>query len=275
MTLPGYVVPGQIISPLIEKEGNVVRRYKPGHGVVERDFGNVKALSATLVGKIQIVSLDGKKEDDIVMVDDEDLENDKKSKVKGKPTELVFQINIENKFNYGSSDNVSSTRVGTSVLPEVGDIVYAKVVKLTLVQTHVEILVVENQGTISAESGLGVHASADGVVGLPPLASGQGSASSSGDIAEGFGGIIRIQDVRATQRDKVKIQESFKPGDIVRALVLSLGDGNNYYLSTARNDLGVIFAKSAAGEHMYPIDWQTMKSSVTGALELRKCAKPF
>jgi exosome complex component CSL4 len=33
-------------------------------------------------------------------------------------------------------------------------------------------------------------------------------------------GVIRSQDVRATEKDKVKIYESFKPGDIVRAQVV-------------------------------------------------------
>lgn len=35
-------------------------------------------------------------------------------------------------------------------------------------------------------------------------------------------GVIRVQDVRATEKDKVKIFESFRPGDIVRAVVVSL-----------------------------------------------------
>jgi exosome complex component CSL4 len=34
-------------------------------------------------------------------------------------------------------------------------------------------------------------------------------------------GIIRVQDVRATEKDRVKIFESFRPGDIVRAVVVS------------------------------------------------------
>lgn len=33
-------------------------------------------------------------------------------------------------------------------------------------------------------------------------------------------GVIRVQDVRATEKDKVKIHESFKPGDIVKAQVV-------------------------------------------------------
>ena len=34
-------------------------------------------------------------------------------------------------------------------------------------------------------------------------------------------GLIRMQDVRATEKDRVKIFESFRPGDIVRAVVVS------------------------------------------------------
>ncbi|KAK0125543.1 exosome 3'-_5 exonuclease subunit ski4 (Csl4) [Cadophora gregata f. sp. sojae] len=33
-------------------------------------------------------------------------------------------------------------------------------------------------------------------------------------------GVIRVQDVRATEKDKAKIFESFRPGDIVRAIVV-------------------------------------------------------
>lgn len=33
--------------------------------------------------------------------------------------------------------------------------------------------------------------------------------------------------------------KSFRPGDIVRARVISLGDARQYYLSTAENELGV------------------------------------
>jgi exosome complex component CSL4 len=87
-------------------------------------------------------------------------------------------------------------------------------------------------------------------------------------------GLIRVQDVRATEKDKVKIHESFKPGDIVRAQVISLGDQANYYLSTAANDLGVIMATSEAGNDMVPASWKEYKDPATGASELRKVAKP-
>lgn len=104
-------------------------------------------------------------------------------------------------------------------------------------------------------------------------------------------GLIRVQDVRATEKDKVKVFESFRPGDIVRAVVvclhgtnlefllmyyqISLGDQANYYLSTASNHLGVIMATSEAGNTMYPVSWKEYKDPETGASELRKVAKPF
>ncbi|KAK4385802.1 Exosome complex component CSL4 [Sesamum angolense] len=117
-------------------------------------------------------------------------------------------------------------------------------------------------------------------------------------VREKFTGTIRQQDVRATEIDKVDMHSSFRPGDIVRALVvssmlketsvlapfflfefysiyicdestllaiclssslpcnlfalmilfekLSLGDARAYYLSTAKNELGVVSAESAA-----------------------------
>ena len=39
------------------------------------------------------------------------------------------------------------------------------------------------------------------------------------------------------------IYKSCMPGDVLRAEVLSLGDANSYYLTTAKNELGVISAK--------------------------------
>ncbi|KAM0244993.1 hypothetical protein ACHAP5_005784 [Fusarium lateritium] len=87
-------------------------------------------------------------------------------------------------------------------------------------------------------------------------------------------GVIRVQDVRATEKDKVKIYESFKPGDIVRAQVISLGDQANYYLSTSSNELGVILATSEAGNDMVPVSWKEYKDPETGISEPRKVAKP-
>ena len=51
--------------------------------------------------------------------------------------------------------------------------------------------------------------------------------------------------MRATEVDKVELIACFRPGDLVRAAVLSLGDSRSYLLTTARNELGVVSARSA------------------------------
>ena len=82
---------------------------------------------------------------------------------------------------------------------------------------------------------------------------------------EDFTGVIRVQDIRATEKDKVKVGDCFRGGDVIKGQVvgtrfilvstvasltreqISLGDARSYYITTARNDLGVIFATSEAG----------------------------
>ncbi|KAI9780092.1 MAG: exosome 3'-_5 exonuclease subunit ski4 (Csl4) [Candelina submexicana] len=128
----------------------------------------------------------------------------------------------------------------TNVLPEVDAVVLARVTRIAPRQATVAILVVGD--TVCADE---------------------------------FQGVIRAQDVRATEKDKVKIISSFRPGDIVRAQVISLGDQSNYYLSTASNHLGVVMATSEAGNAMYPISWKEFKDPATGVTEPRKVAKPF
>ncbi|MCJ1363521.1 exosome 3'-_5 exonuclease subunit ski4 (Csl4) [Acarospora aff. strigata] len=93
--------------------------------------------------------------------------------------------------------------------------------------------------------------------------------------ADEFQGVIRREDVRATEKDRVVLGASFVPGDVVRAVVISLGDQSNYYLSTARNELGVVMAASEAGNAMYPVSWKEFRDPVTGEMEARKVAKPF
>ncbi|KAJ6575238.1 hypothetical protein B0H19DRAFT_1127817 [Mycena capillaripes] len=91
---------------------------------------------------------------------------------------------------------------------------------------------------------------------------------------EEFTGVIRTQDVRATEKDRVKIGDSFRGGDVVRGVVISLGDARSYFVTTARNDLGVVFAVSEAGKTMVPVSWKAMRCPETGKVEPRKCAKP-
>ncbi|KAJ2081648.1 hypothetical protein H4R24_002172 [Coemansia sp. RSA 988] len=92
---------------------------------------------------------------------------------------------------------------------------------------------------------------------------------------EDFQGVVRVQDIRATEKDLVQMINSFRPGDIIRAEIISLGDQRSYYLATTKNEHGVIFAQSAAGNTMVPISWEEMQDPKTKDTEKRKCAKTF
>ncbi|XP_078152817.1 nucleic acid-binding, OB-fold-like protein [Carex rostrata] len=142
----------------------------------------------------------------------------------------------------GSSDNRSTIEVvghkAHGAVPQPGSIVIARVTKVMARNASVDIMCVDSKA-----------------------------------VKEKFSGIIRQQDVRATEIDKVDMYQSFRPGDIVRALVLSLGDARAYYLSTAKNELGVVSAQSISGGTMVPISWTEMQCPLTGQIEQRKVAK--
>ena len=56
-----------------------------------------------------------------------------------------------------------------------------------------------------------------------------------------FSGIVRQQDVRKTEIDKVIMEESFVPGDVVRCKVLAKGEGRSLVLATNEKiHLGVV-----------------------------------
>ncbi|XP_035167741.1 exosome complex component CSL4 [Oxyura jamaicensis] len=93
-------------------------------------------------------------------------------------------------------------------------------------------------------------------------------------LKSAFRGTIRREDIRATEKDKVEVYKSFRPGDIVLAKVISLGDAqSNYLLSTAENELGVVVARSEAGVQMVPISWCEMQCPQTHTKDFRKVAR--
>ncbi|XP_048249549.1 exosome complex component CSL4-like isoform X2 [Haliotis rufescens] len=92
-------------------------------------------------------------------------------------------------------------------------------------------------------------------------------------LRETFRGTVRRDDVRSTEKDKVEMYKSFRPGDIIVTRVLSLGDAHSYLLSTAENELGVVMATSEAGGSMVPVSWCKMQCPRTLAEEFRKVAK--
>lgn len=98
-------------------------------------------------------------------------------------------------------------------------------------------------------------------------------ASTTNDELQ-FQAILRKEDVRAHEKDKVNMNEMFRVGDIVRATIISLGDERSYYISTAGNEYGVVIAQSEAGNAMIPASWKEMVDVVTRKVETRKVAKP-
>ncbi|KAI6648355.1 hypothetical protein LOD99_12164 [Oopsacas minuta] len=88
-----------------------------------------------------------------------------------------------------------------------------------------------------------------------------------------FRGIVRKEDIRAFQKDQVEIDKCYRPGDIIRARVISLGEALHYVLTTAENELGVIFAKGGTGVPLMPYNWEEMQCPKTGNTEYRKVAK--
>ncbi|KAJ8910095.1 hypothetical protein NQ315_013232 [Exocentrus adspersus] len=88
-----------------------------------------------------------------------------------------------------------------------------------------------------------------------------------------FRALIRKEDVRATEKDKVDIYKSFRPGDIILARVLPITEAHTYQLSTAENELGVVIAHSERGHRMVPISWTEMQCPKTFVKEPRKVAK--
>jgi exosome complex component CSL4 len=91
---------------------------------------------------------------------------------------------------------------------------------------------------------------------------------------EPFIGRIRIEDVRSFEKDSVVLYDSFRPGDIVHARVLSVGgSGRSIYFTTAENELGVIVAKSASGRVMTAISWCAMQDPISQETQSRKVAR--
>lgn len=284
--IPSLVTPGQIIVPeygVEEKQQNqdkedivsepVIIKYICGEGTKlikyrvdnEGSSQSIDVITSTRVGTVRLstVQTTGQQAEDTsdkMKNDDAGDSQDKKGDYQ------LVKVSVHKGDEEDSSPN----------LPKEGDVVLCRVSRVSLQRANVEILAVGSRN-IPVDGGFGSNGG-----GIVAPGGGSGGitfsiSQASSDLGETFKGIIRSQDVRATERDKVKMVDCFKPSDIVKAQVLSLGDGNYYYLTTARDDLGVVFAKAynGAGGLMYPIDWQTMVAPSTGTVEKRKCAKPF
>lgn len=92
-------------------------------------------------------------------------------------------------------------------------------------------------------------------------------------LKEPFRGMLRKEDVRAKEKDKVEMYKCYRPGDIILARITSIGTMHSYNLSTAEEELGVVFARSEAGFEMTPTSWSEMMCTKTFVKEPRKIAK--
>ena len=93
-------------------------------------------------------------------------------------------------------------------------------------------------------------------------------------LSQCYRGQVRKEDVRMTEKDRVEMYNCFRPGDIVLARVISLGDPTaGYLLTTAENSLGVVIARSEVGSVMVPVSWTEMQCTTSYTIEQRKVAK--
>ena len=93
--------------------------------------------------------------------------------------------------------------------------------------------------------------------------------------------ILRKEDVRATDVDRVEIYKNYRPNDIILAKVIPQIEIHTYSLTTAENELGVVIAtarglstlSSRNTVDMVPISWSEMQCPATLTKEPRKVAK--
>jgi exosome complex component CSL4 len=183
-----------------------------------------------------------------------------------------------NGLNGAAADAVKATdilRTKNNVLPAVGSVVLGRVTKVSQRQATLDILVVDSEPAISS--------SATSTLNTSPESQGQV-----------FQGIIRREDIKAVDKDRVVVEQSFRVGDVVRGVIVSLGDAGGaggYYISTARDELGVVMGRKEGkglegmelkgkgargrgkGGWMWGVNWKEMVDG-EGGREERKVAKP-
>ena len=96
-------------------------------------------------------------------------------------------------------------------------------------------------------------------------------------LTDEYRGTVRNVDVAGPglQLEFAEISECFRPGDIIKAKVISLGDSKAYFLSTVPDDCGILRAKlsSTIGSGI-PASYKLVCDSTMMIAEKRKVAKP-
>lgn len=134
---------------------------------------------------------------------------------------IVGEMSVENLENGKKRYGVVSHSIGSDLKIDVNDYVLARATKIMQNQVGVDIVA-------TGEGGMKLR--------LPAK------------------GMIRREDMRASETDTLVLADSFRPGDIIRCKVLSLGDRRQYFLGTAEKSCGVSYAISvSSGELMVPV----------------------
>jgi len=209
-----------------------------GYGLYEDENRDVRACVCGTV------SVHERERDD--MNDDEENEANRddgvdENKEKKKKVIVVIEVTPMTRKKTTTANSNDDDDNNNSIQPKVGDIVYCKCVRVIDKMAMFEVLVCENRAVLSS-----------------------------------FSAIVRQQDVRKTEIDKVVMFESFVPGDVARCRVLSLGDGRSLVLTTNENALGVVRAKCskcATTHSLVAMNWQEMMCQKTERREKRKVAK--
>lgn len=157
---PSLAIPGQLLGP--------ASKYRPGPGTHLHESN----LYSSLLGTVH-VSQPARAPGPV------------KRLTKITPAPAPAELPTISVVTAAAAPGSAAAKKKREVLPEVGNIVLCRVVRITPRQAVVTILVCGDT-VLEAE----------------------------------WQGLIRVQDVRATEKDRVKIYESFRPGDIVRAEVV-------------------------------------------------------
>ena len=96
--------------------------------------------------------------------------------------------------------------------------------------------------------------------------------------------LIQPTHLRQLQTPAIPIHDLVRAGDVVKARVLAVGDGSQYYLSLAGTENGVVMARGEGGGNgdgdgegggwMAASSWREMRDGRTGRVEGRKVARP-
>ncbi|XP_013188074.2 exosome complex component CSL4 [Amyelois transitella] len=91
-----------------------------------------------------------------------------------------------------------------------------------------------------------------------------------------YRGVLKKEDIKSTDKDRIDPYKCFRPGDVILARVLPMTEIHWYHLSTAENELGVVIATAEGSPQrvgMVPISWSEMQCPKTLAKEPRKVAR--